>query len=143
MQDYQLKSQKKKEKAVLFQGNEQDFFEGEISEIILECLSESLDNLESKTRKADVIKDIISQNEQDGELEKRKQKVKEIFKGYKSVNGTMKKELEAIGFEVKEDGKHIKLIYFGDSRYMTTIAKTPSDNRTGNNVAGTILREMM
>ncbi|WP_167511424.1 hypothetical protein [Pseudobutyrivibrio xylanivorans] len=128
---------------MLFQGNEQDFFEGEISEIILECLSESLDNLESKTRKADVIKDIISQNEQDGELEKRKQKVKEIFKGYKSVNGTMKKELEAIGFEVKEDGKHIKLIYFGDSRYMTTIAKTPSDNRTGNNVAGTILREMM
>ena len=133
----------KKDKAVLFQGNEQDFFDGEISEIILECLRDSIEKGESKTRKAHVIRDIISQNEQAGELEKRRQKIKEIFKGYKAVNGNMKKDLEALGFEVKEEGKHMKLTYFGDSRYMTTIAKTPSDNRSGNNVAANILREMM
>ncbi len=82
-------------------------------------------------------------NERIGELEKRRHKVKEIFKGYKPVNSNMRNELESLGFGLGEEGQHIKLTYQDDSRYMTTIAKTPSDSRTGDNVAANILREML
>ncbi|CBK75261.1 hypothetical protein CIY_26810 [Butyrivibrio fibrisolvens 16/4] len=111
--------------------------------MVLDSLEEVQEKIDPKTRKAHIIKDILSTNERVGELEKRRRKVKEIFKGYKSVSSNMKSELEGMGFNLKEEGKHIKLTYHDDSRYMTTIAKTPSDGRTGNNVASNILREMM
>lgn len=57
--------------------------------------------------------------------------------------GTMKQRLQELGFEITEDGKHYKLTYYGDNRYFTSVAKTPSDNRTGNNTAGNICRDMM
>jgi ribonuclease BN (tRNA processing enzyme) len=55
----------------------------------------------------------------------------------------MKQRLQELGFEITEDGKHYKLTYYGDNRYFTSVAKTPSDNRTGNNTAGNICRDMM
>ena len=55
----------------------------------------------------------------------------------------MKKDLENLGFTIIEEGKHFKLVYYGDNRYMTTAAKTPSDTRTGSNLAAGIIRDML
>ena len=48
-----------------------------------------------------------------------------------------------LGISISEDGKHYKLTYRNDPRYMVTFAKTPSDNRAGNNCAALINKTMM
>lgn len=47
-----------------------------------------------------------------------------------------------MGFETPMNGKHSKLTYYGDSRYMATLAKTPSDGRSGSNIAAEMIRTM-
>lgn len=125
-------------------GGEDEFFETEIKQIILETLEEALRASEAGTRRADVLGDIVRCNGGvNGESSLKAQKVKSMFKGYRNMSGTMKQYLNDIGFEITEDGKHYKLTYFGDSRYFTTVAKTPSDTRTGMNVAMQIIRNML
>ena len=48
-----------------------------------------------------------------------------------------------LGITISEDGKHYKLTYNNDPRYMVTVGKTPSDNRAGNNNAALINKIMM
>ena len=43
--------------------------------------------------------------------------------------------MKDLGFEITEEGKHYKVTYYGDGRYQTTYAKTPSDVRGGMNSA--------
>lgn len=50
---------------------------------------------------------------------------------------------EAKFFWIEVDGKHYRLTFFGDDRYNTTVAKTPSDARAGKNIAHYIEQTMM
>ena len=43
----------------------------------------------------------------------------------------------------QQDGKHYKLTYHGDPRYLVTVGKTPSDNRSGSNTAAAIIKTML
>ena len=52
-------------------------------------------------------------------------------------------ELMDLGMTISDDGKHYKLTYRDDPRYMVTIGKTPSDNRAGNNNAALINKIML
>ena len=45
--------------------------------------------------------------------------------------------------EITGEGKHYKLTYYGDPRYMTTVGKTPSDVCAGDNNAMNICRDML
>lgn len=49
----------------------------------------------------------------------------------------------SLGFQITDDGKHYKITYKGDSRYMVTVGETPSDNRSGSNNAGMINKIML
>lgn len=128
---------------IVYQGDEEDFYPDEIKDMILEALDEALTNTEATTRRADVLEDVLENNQYQHLNEKRKQRVKAMFKGYKNLNGAMKQELLDLGISISEDGKHYKLIYKNDPRYMVTIAKTPSDSRAGNNCAALINKTMM
>ncbi|MBC5713175.1 hypothetical protein H8S17_02955 [Roseburia sp. BX1005] len=128
---------------ILYQGNEEDFYPDEIQDMILSILEEAFSNTESKTRRADILSDIIENNQYQHLSEKRKQKVKAIFKGYKNLSGAIKQELMELGITISEDGKHYKLTYNNDPRYMVTVGKTPSNNRAGNNNAALINKIMM
>ena len=55
----------------------------------------------------------------------------------------MRQELQSLGFEITEAGKHYKIPYRGDHRYMVTVGKTPSDTRSGNNTAALINKTML
>ena len=87
--------------------------------------------------------DILENNPYKHLSDERKQKVKALCKGYKTVTGTMKQELADMGFELMEAGKHFKLTYHGDPRYLVTVGKTPSDNRSGSNTAAAISKTML
>lgn len=49
------------------------------------------------------------------------------------MTNSLRRELEKLGFDITEEGKHYKLFYYGDHRYFFTLAKTPSDWRAGKN----------
>lgn len=128
---------------IIYQGDEEDFYPEEIKDMVLGVLAEALNNTERGTRLYDVLEDILENNPYQHLSDERKQRVKNLFKGYKTLTGAMKQELISLGFEISDDGRHYKITYQGDPRYMVTIGKTPSDNRAGINNAGMINKIML
>lgn len=128
---------------VIYQGDEENFYTDEIKDMLLGILADSLCNTEQGTRRYDVLEDTLQNNPYQHLSEERKQRVKNLFKGYKSLTGAMRQELLDMGFQISDDGKHYKITSNGDPRYMVTIGKTPSDNRAGSNNAGLINKIML
>lgn len=58
-----------------------------------------------------------------------------LLHNYNGMSGRTRQGLKDLGFEITEEGKHYKVTYYGDGRYQTTYAKTPSDVRSGINSA--------
>ena len=116
--------------------------QGEIRDMVLGALNEALSATEQATRKADVLEDILQNNPYHHLSEERRQRIKALFKGYKSMTGVICQELSSLGLEIKETKKHYKITYHGDQRYMVTVGKTPSDNRSGSNNAAMINKIM-
>lgn len=124
---------------VLFMGDEFEFYPGEVKDILMSELTDSLKEIPKKSRRADILQDIIeSNNYQKLSFDKAK-KVKQILKNYDGMSSKTKQALKELGFEISEDGKHYKVVYYGDSRYQTVLSKTPSDARTGKNSAQQII----
>lgn len=128
---------------ILFLGDEEEFYQGEIKEMILDAVAEKIKNLGQKTRRWDVLNDVLQNNDYQNVYDERECIVKALFKDYKTLSGSMRQQLLELGFEITEDGKHYRLTYYGDGRYKTTIAKTGSDWREGKNIASVILKSMM
>lgn len=128
---------------ILYLGEEEEFYQGEIKEMILDVISEKLKNIGEKTRRRDVLTDILNTNEYQNIREEKERIVKMLFKGYKNLSNSMRQHLLELGFEITDEGKHYRLTYYGDGRYKTTIAKTGSDWREGKNIASVILKNMM
>lgn len=128
---------------IIFLGDEEEFYQGEIRDMVLGTLDEALSATEKATRKADVLEDILENNPYYHLSDERKQRIKALFKGYKNLTGAMRQELLSLGFEISEAGKHYKITYHGDPRYMVTVGKTPSDNRSGSNNAALISKTML
>lgn len=128
---------------ILCLGDEDEFYQGEIKEMVLDAIDEKLKNLSDKTRRFDVLNDILENNDYKKISEQREKIIKNMFRDYKNMSNVMKQQLQELGLEVAEEGKHYRLTYFGDERYKTTVAKTGSDWREGKNIASTILKSMM
>lgn len=145
MENYGLRAKMNASDAmpIIYQGDEEDFYPEEVKDMVLGVLADALNNTEKGTRLHDVLEDILQNNPYQHLSDERKQRVKNLFKGYKTLTGTMKQELMSLGFQITDDGKHYKVTYKGDPRYMVTIGKTPSDNRAGSNNAGMINKIML
>ena len=127
---------------ILFLGNEDDFFPGEIKDIVL-CALEGAIKDQPKSRRLDVLHDVIRSNNHGHLLDARARELKAKLRGYKSMSAPLRRYLEGIGFVITEDGKHYRLTYCGDARYHTTLSKTSSDHREGGNIAQQIIRDML
>ena len=125
---------------VLFMGDEVDFYQGEIKDLLLSALTDALSNMPEKSRRADVIRDIIENNDYQKKSEKRESEVKRLLRDYSGITGKLRQELEELGFVIMEDGKHYKITYYGDERYQAVFGKTPSDVRSGKNNAATVAK---
>lgn len=130
-----------KKDPVLNFGDEEEFFTDEIKNMLLLELKDALTNTDPASRRYDVLEDIINSNGGCPTTVKEKSNdLKAKLSGYRNVTDSIKQLLKEIGFEISEDGKHYKLKYYGDDRYTTIMAKTPSDSRTGQNTASDIIR---
>lgn len=129
---------------VLVMGDEADLYPGEIKELVLSVLDDELNRRVSKpSRRSDVFSDLIEKNEYQGVYRKKKEEIQKILKNYTIMDAKTRKALQNFGFKIEEDGKHYRLTYYGDDRYNTTVAKTPSDARAGKNIAHYIEQTMM
>lgn len=142
VQGLRMKFSDRSQIPIIVAGEEKDFYEGEIKEIILEILEEYKKSCHEGSRRQHVIDDILQCNEYKHLPEKKREILKKALKGYRSLNGSLKNELEALGIEITSDGKHYKWSYFGDSRYVVTAAKTSSDARSGMNLSA-IMEKLM
>lgn len=127
---------------ILFLGNEDDFFPGEVKDIVLCALEDAIKD-RPKSRRLDVLHDVIRSNNHEHLLDGRARELKAKLRGYKTMSGPLRRYLEGIGFVITEDGKHYRLTYCGDARYHTTLSKSASDHREGDNIALQIIRDML
>ena len=128
---------------VLFLGDERELYPGEIQNLLVDMMKKMKTFNAGRKRREDVLDDLIENNECKTEKKDGREELKEVLSGYKGINDRSRQQLENLGFTISEEGKHYKLVYYSDERYNTSIAKTPSDSRSGINAAKQIINEMM
>ena len=119
---------------LLYRGVEDDFYAGEVKDLILSTLEKALDSIADNTRRADVVRDIVDNNGYERISESNAEEIKRLLKNYDGMSSKTRQALKDLGFEITEDGKHYKVTYHGDGRYQMAYSKTPSDVRTGKNM---------
>lgn len=127
---------------ILYQGTEDEFFPGEIKDIVLCALEDAIKHM-PKSRRLDVLRDVIRSNNPEHLLDNHARELKNRLCGYKTMTGSLRRYLEGLGFVITDDGKHYRMAYRGDARYHTTISRTSSDHREGENIAAQIIRDML
>lgn len=130
-------------KPVLVQGDEDELFPDEMLAIVTDILGEYLKTgCRNQSRRKDVVEDLLKKNTCQNPVGERTEKIKKALKGYKTLGSTEKRTLQDLGFVITEEGRHYKGTYYGDGRYTVTLSKTPSDSRSGMNVAMEIIKNM-
>lgn len=128
---------------LLYFGEEEELYEGEIKDIVLDILADCARVQGKDTRRAHILKDILAGNDFSGAQEEHISSIKQILKGYSTMTSTLRHALKEFGFTITSEGKHYKLTYFDDPRYTVIMAKTGSDARAGSNLAAEIARDML
>ncbi len=129
---------------VLYLGEEDNFFTDEIKDVVLSTLTEALANTPTPSRRRDILSDIIDVNNYSHILEIRRAELKNTLKTYQRMTSTIKQKLSELGIEIiSEDGKHYKLGYYNDSRYIETLSKTPSNDRGIKNTISQIIKKLL
>lgn len=134
-------AERNSEQRLIAQANIPEFFDGEQNDLIVAILNRELkkcgDN--PKTRKYELLSSIVDRNSYIGNKQRMFVRIKEIFSDGETMSAAERSELEKMGFEITEDGKHYKLKFMGGDKYWYTVSKTPSDNRGGKNEATKII----
>lgn len=114
-------------------GSEQDLYPGEHSDLLYSILSQALKKYDENSRAHTIITSLLQVNPFVGQGKQMLEDLKNILGSGGRLTAADKGRLKNMGFVIEEEGSHYK-ITFHDSRYMFTIAKTPSDHREGKNL---------
>lgn len=123
-------------------GREQELYAGEFNDLLVKILSEKIKLLPEETRGYHILKSILDSNKEVGKRANIEEVIKRSVGGSKRLDTKAKSELETVGFEISEDGKHYKLIFCGDARYSFTLPKTGSDYRSSRNSVSDIKKKL-
>jgi len=128
------------ERHVAVRSSIEDLYQGEREGILVELLRQAFEQAEMGTRKHAVLKDFVERNQIQSEKTEIMERIKTMMRGYTSMNASLRSDFEDLGFDVKEDGRHIKLTFRSEGRFPIIISKTSSDHRAGMNAASEIRR---
>ncbi len=127
--------------ALLKAGNERDFYPNEILCMLLDAIRDSERAQPQDSRRQHVLRAILQANElEHNPIKDRRERIKKILRGMRNLDASLQRELEEMGFSITGEGKHFKLLFQGDDRYVYTLPKSGSDWRGGKNAAGDISR---
>ena len=129
-------------KPLIVSGEEKAVYPGEIKDFVLGAVADALEAAPEKTRRHDVLADILDANDYQDTAKERADKVLAVLTDYSGMTSALRSELQKLGFEIVSENGHYKLLYGGDARYMIIVSKTPSDVSTGVNCAKTITRNI-
>jgi len=101
---------------VLIAGDEDDFYPGEVKDFVLSAVKKELSSTETRTRRYDVLSDVLNANDYEAIGEKRAEEAKRLLSNYSGMTPKLKKGLEDIGF-IFDKSDHQKVKYYGDDRY--------------------------
>ncbi|MDJ1521774.1 hypothetical protein MF545_06670 [Stenotrophomonas maltophilia] len=121
---------------------ERDLYQGEHLSVVLEALSRASESAQDNSRRRHVLDTLIAANRHEGEREMILATLKEVLSQYESMNSSVRKELEGLGFEIREVGKHYKLIFRNDERFPFILSRTSSDWRSGKNAMTEIRKQL-
>lgn len=142
LQQQLFKQNDAQDNPLLFEGSEEDFYPDEIREMVLDAVWEKFNNTKAGSRRYDVYKGIFERNHYRKLTKQRADEIKKLVNDYRTMGAPLRSTLKDLGFTITEDGKHYRLTYYGDERYKTTLSKTGSDFREGNNQAAHIIKTM-
>lgn len=128
--------------SIVLNGAEKDLYQAERLSIIIDALNSAKEASENHSRRCDVISDLIEKNSQEGERDILLERLKVLLRSYTSMSSTNRKELESMGFDISEEGKHYKLVFRNDQRYSFTLSKSGSDYRGGLNAFSDLKRRV-
>ncbi|MBN90825.1 MAG: hypothetical protein CL954_03340 [Erythrobacteraceae bacterium] len=120
----------------------QDYFPGESEHFLKEAVEQALSGVLEGSRKEFVLREFAERLNSSPEMIDRKEKLKSVLSGTDGLDTKTRKALNELGFAISSDGKHHKLVYFGDERLTFAMAKTASDWRAGKNMASDISRKV-
>lgn len=118
---------------LLTYGEENDLYDGESRDLILEILQREFSAAPENTRRKDILQSVLDSNEPIGVRESIKEKLRKSLRDYTTMAPSKRLMLESLGFEIGDSGAHYKLIFKGDPRYILVLSKTSSDHREGKN----------
>lgn len=119
---------------------ERDIYPGEVKDLVLSAEIAFLRQIAKGTLRYDVLTDVVNSNDYQGSGKKRKVEIHRLIDGYTRITPAIQNGLKDLRIELTEDGTHCKLKYNGEDRYMSVLAKTPSDVRAGANNASEIIK---
>lgn len=122
----------------LVKGAENDLYEDEILNILLDVLKPAYDSAKQFSRRRDVLQDLIKHNTPNPLKAEFFEELKKELKDYRSLTPKLREILALANIEVVTDGSHNKAKFIGDERYGVTFAKTASDSHAGKNNVATI-----
>jgi hypothetical protein len=131
-------------RSLVLHGNESDLYQGEIINIIMDMIERELKGMDENSRRRIVLEDLFEVNKtsQQSERDEIILEVKRLLKDYRSMTGKLKNDLEAVGFDIKEDGNHYKMYFRGERRCPVVLPKSGSDHRGGMNNISALKRQI-
>lgn len=128
--------------ALVARGKEGELYPGELTDTVVHALKLASASVEADGRRKHILTDLLVSNTASGNDDQIAEELKRMFAQRGDLTGTTRHELEDLGFEVTDDGKHHKAVFRGDARYTFSISKSSSDHRAGKNLASTIVRKL-
>ena len=119
--------------------SEAELYPGEIKNILLDCIEHELKNAREHSRRYDVLTSIIKMYGH-SDVDEKSQKVKNLFKGYRSLDAKISQELAKFNIQSQDTKKHVKVSLAGDPRYTIAISSSGSDRLGGINTANDIIK---
>lgn len=122
--------------------SEQDYFPEEIISVIRDAAADAISRVQPNGRREHILRAVANSNPASEVPREGREKLKEIFRDYRSMSKDVRSGLAELGFSIADDGKHYKAVYRADDRYSFSIPKTSSDHRAGLNLASDMAKQI-
>lgn len=121
---------------------ESDLYPGEVKDVLLKALSDAFhripDSQAGKCRKYHVLSDILESNGQTGTDTKIREWFTQAVKSG-TISEKALRDAGTYGFTHKKTSKHVHWTFAGDNRYSFVSSSSPSDRRSGANLAASYM----
>jgi len=141
LQKYQARAEAARS-GLLTQGKEKPFYPGEIRDAVLKALVAGKNQLMQEGRCRHIVDDILTHNHLSKAESEISERIRSILTTCENLGREQQKNLEQLGFEFSDDGKHIQATYHEDPRYSFTMPRTGSDWRGMKNQASDIVKAL-